>query len=184
MAALRYALGMELALADPTSAEPGGFTRESLLAQVVSQIALVDDYELRLILHSDMPVDCPHDLVGEFVLMVGEGVGGPIAADRADAIITEAEMLGRSGELSEALAPVVIGPALDAERSLILPPHCFVQIAAFPAGHPLEGVALVPAVEVKQLLDKLGALEQTSHLQQLIDFCIRTRVVLSVHTPR
>src|SRR5687767_9301849 len=103
---LRYELGMELALADPTQPEPGGFTRESLLAGVVKQVALLDDYELRLIIHSDVPVDCPHDVEGEMVFIVAPGVGGPLPPAAADPIIDEANTIGRSGELDPALAPI------------------------------------------------------------------------------
>jgi hypothetical protein len=184
-----YALGMELALPNSQDAMPGGWTRESLLAHVIPLAAMfyVDEYELRLIMHSDVPIDCPHDVEGEFVLMVTEGRGGPIRAELGDPIIAAANALGHFGELPAVLAPVLIGPALGAERSLILPPDCFTPLraAAFPADHPLHGVALVPAAEVKKLLlDTLSALDEVAHFVKLLDLCIRDRVVLSVQATK
>jgi hypothetical protein len=180
---IRYALGMDLALPDPAADEPGGWTRESLLAGVVRQVALIDDYELRLVLRFDVSVDCPHDVTeGEMVFMVAEGTGGPIDESRARPIIDEADTLGRSGELPDLLAPLLIGPALGAKRTLILPPHCGAQVSAAPADHPLHRVAYVPAVEVKGLLATISALDEVAHLAKLVDFCIRSRVVLSVTT--
>jgi hypothetical protein len=177
---IQYALGMELALPDPTQDEPGGYTRESLLAGVVRQVALVDDYELRLLLRWDVSVDCPHSVTeGEMVFMVAEGVGGPIAAQRAATVLAEADALGRSGELGAGLAPLLVGPALGASRTLILPPHCGAQLAAVPEDHPLHGVAYVPAVDLKKLLAEAAVAPELGHLAKLVDFCIRTRVVIS-----
>src|SRR5262249_3166382 len=124
MSTLRYAMGMELALPDPTEDEPGGYTRESLLAAVVKNVADRDDYELRLLLHSDVSVDCPHDVKGEMVFIVAPGVGGPWKPERAAPVIAEADALGRSGELDASRAALVMDPIQGAERALILPNHC------------------------------------------------------------
>ncbi len=177
---IRYALGMDLALPDPNAPEPGGFTQESLLAGVVRQVAMLDDYELRLVLRFDVPVDCPHDVTeGEMVFMVAEGMGGPIAAARAAPIIAEADALGRTGELPDALAPLLVGPLLGAKRVLVLPPHALAQLSKARAGDPLHGVAYVPAVEMKKLLAESAVVPELAHLAKLVDVCMRTRVVIS-----
>ena len=179
---IRYALGMELALLDPTAGAAAGWTRESLLAGVGKQVAL-DEYELRLILRFDVEVDCPHDVTeGEMVFVVGPGIGGPIAEERARPILAEADAIGRSGELPDALAPLLIGPALGAKRTLIFPPYGFAQMSNGDETYPLHGVAYVPAAEVKNRLRDAGDIEEIAHLARLIDFCMRTRVVISVAT--
>jgi hypothetical protein len=95
-------------------------------------------------------------------------------------VIAEAEALGRSGELPDALAPLVIGPALGAARTLILPPHCIAQLSTLRGDHPLHGVAYVPATDVKKVLAEATMIEPAAHLARLVDFCMRTRVVISV----
>ncbi len=178
--AIRYGVGMELALPTPNALDLGIHNRETLLASVVDQVALEDEYELRVILNWDVPVECPHDVgEGEMLFLVGDGVGGPLAPDTAKRVIALADAAGRSGELPEGLGPVFIGPLMDANRMLILPPHCVTQLSNTHTNNPLCGVAYVPASEMKKLLAEVQAHEGLAHLGKLLDLCMQERLVLS-----
>lgn len=184
MQPVRYAVGMDLALPDPEAPAFDGYHRDGMLIGVAEQVALVDDYTLFTPINAEMYTDFPLDFEGDALAMAGLGVGNILTGERAKPVLDEAERLGRTGELPGVMAPVLIGPALGAVRSLILPPHSITQMCAVDAKHPLHGVALVPAVDVKKLLQGLTVLDAAAHLMTLIEYCIRTRVVLSVVVPR
>ena len=171
---------MDLALPDPKAPGFDGYHRDGMLIGIAEQVAFVDDYTLFTPIDAEMLTDFPLDFEGEAIAMAGLGVGNILTGDRAKPILDEADRLERSGTLPGALAPLLIGPAIGAARSLILPPACITQMAAVEPTHPLHGVALVPAIDVKKLLADLTVIDAAAHLMKLVEFCIRTRVVLSV----
>jgi hypothetical protein len=177
---LRYALGLDLVLPNPEDPRPGGDTREDLLVRIGHYVGGENYGELRVILRFDVPIVCPHDINdGEMLVTVGPGLGGPLPKEKADAVIAEANAIGRSGEISDALATFVMRPALGAKRMLVLPPD-FSSLKAMTAeGDPLSGVAYAAAREVKFFIAQANAPE-LAHLSELIDFCVRTRVVIAV----
>ncbi|MEZ4228829.1 MAG: hypothetical protein R3B89_06680 [Polyangiaceae bacterium] len=178
--AIQYALGMELALPTPGVKDIGVFNREVLLAAVVDQVALDDDYELRVILDWDTPVDCPHDVKeGEMLFLVASDRGGPLPSETAQTVIAKADAIGRSGELWKALGPVFIGPLMDANRMLILPPHCVSQLSNTHSNNPLSGVAYVSAVEMKKLVAEIEPHAGVEHLSKLLALAIEEHLVLS-----
>ncbi|MGE0322975.1 MAG: hypothetical protein AB7K71_21845 [Polyangiaceae bacterium] len=177
---IHYAVGMELALPTPGAQDLGIHNRETLLASVVHQVALTDEYQLRVILPWDAPVECPHDVnEGEMLFLVAEAEGGPLAKEQATSVIARVDELGRDGELPDQLGPVFIGPMMDASRMLILPPHCMTQLSETHTGNPLCGVAYVSAAEMRKLLAELGEVDVVQHLRALLDLAIAEHLVLS-----
>lgn len=177
---IRYAVGMELALPTPGAKDLGIHNRETLLASVVSQVALDDEYQLRVLLDWDMPVECPHEVrEGEMLFQVAKGKAGPLAAETAKSLVAQVEAIGRSGELPDALGPVFIGPLMDASRMLIVPPNSVTQLSETHSNNPLCGVAYVSAAEMKKLVDEIEDQADLEQLGKLLDLAIAEHLVLS-----
>src|SRR5262249_30200129 len=146
----------------------------------------VDDYQLFTTLAPGVHTDCPHDEEqGELVSHAALDFGNILGGERAKPFLDEADHIGRAGELPGAMAPLMLGASLGAERTLILPPHCFTQLVKAPPSYPLHGVALVSAIELRKVFTELTVLDAAAHFLKLVEFCIRTRMVLSTRaTPR
>ena len=181
MTTIRYRLGLDLAFAEPTAE-----CRDELLFHIIDRLVrFTDAYQLREIVAGNAILECPcEDVDGDRVITAGDDgrgpIGGPLSTEESAAIIADVDRGARAGTLSTAPLPALFaGPWHGAQRVVLLPPYCAVQLLEFPATHPLRGTAAFPAAEMRALCEPLLVLDEAAKLAAVLDVALRHRLVMS-----
>lgn len=143
---LRFALGFETLLPNPTDVRPGGYTRDELLFLPFDVGAYGGDgFEVRDVLQSGKPMasNIKHQ-TGELVVCARSDSGGPLDPEDAEYLLAEWKRTSRHATLSTTFDELGLpGPAL------LLGWPC--RSVRFENGDtPLEGVHVAEVDAVKQ----------------------------------
>jgi hypothetical protein len=174
-------VGLQGAFTGPS--ELGKWCRDDITFHVVTIVAdtfFLDDYELREVFSAELPMSYPLEQEsGEVVMMArSDEVGGPLPDDRARALLTRLDEIGRKLELTGPLTMLV-----PAKRAVLLPPPSLAGTIDLPEPHPLRGAFYISVIDVLKLLTMLEPTdpEAGARVRTLLEFCREERLPLSWH---
>lgn len=174
---LRFSLGLSALLAHPDDPKPGGYCRDELLFTPFDVSAAGDDFEIREVLLSHLPLasGAPHTRGDIYVVMAMRAdVSGPIPADAAAHLLAVWKRTPRVAFSAHTFDSFgLVGP------SLLVGAPCRATTVRLQE-HPLDGVHLVEVDHVHSRALKLLGHGSNFELMHMLRLCLVHEFAVSV----